>query len=167
MNDWYVVQTKPKKETVAVDNLVRQGYITYFPQIVQVKRRRQRWQKIIEPLFPRYLFVKLIVGQDNFAPIRSTLGVIGIVRFSGHPAKVPDNAIENIRSQEEQLREDYSDLPNWQSGDMIEITTGPFANMKGIYEKACGTERVMILLDMLGRQSRLEFDVNDIIPLEK
>ena len=36
---------------------------------------------VVEPVFPRYLFVRLDFGVTNLAPIRSTLGVSDLVRF--------------------------------------------------------------------------------------
>ena len=68
MHHWYVIQTKPRQESVAIENLERQGYAAYCPKMAQAKRRRQRqrWQKVIEPLFPRYLFVQLAMGIDDF-----------------------------------------------------------------------------------------------------
>jgi len=166
MQHWYVVQTKPKKEPLAVENLERQGYTTYCPHIVQPKRRRQRWQQIIEPLFPRYLFVQLAAGLDDFAPIRSTLGVIGLVRFGAQPALIPETAIDTIRWQEQQLLQEADSTPAWQAGDAVEIATGPFAGLKGIFEKACGSERVMVLLDMLGRQNRITVDTHSVLPIK-
>ena len=38
MKQWFVVQTKPKQESVAEVNLKRQGYETYYPR-VRKKRR--------------------------------------------------------------------------------------------------------------------------------
>ena len=78
---WYVVATKLRQETVALQNLKRQSYEVFLPQITLRKRRRGKWQEVIEPLFPGYLFVALEAGVDDAAPIRSTLGCVGLVRF--------------------------------------------------------------------------------------
>ena len=67
---WFVVQTKPRQEQIALDNLSRQGYHSYLPRLCQQKRRRDQWHTVVEPLFPGYLFVQLTPGTDNTAPIR-------------------------------------------------------------------------------------------------
>jgi len=157
-----VVHTKPRQEKVAIENLKRQGYTAYCPQTVQAKRRRQCWQKVIEPLFPRYLFVQLNIGVDNFTPIRSTLGVIGLVRFGNQPAAMPEPAIHAIQLQETKLIESEREHPNWQNGDCIEVIYGPFAGLKGIFQKKLSNERVSLLLDMLGQQSHFSIQIHHL-----
>jgi len=160
--NWYVVHTKPRQEKVAVENLERQGYVTYCPQTIQPKRLRQRWQKVMEPLFPRYLFVKLNIGTDNFSPIRSTQGVIDLVRFGNEPAVMPDNTIKAIQVQEEEFTLDDTTHPRWQKGDVLQILDGPFSGLRGIFQKNEGLERALILLDVLGRQNRFSININSL-----
>lgn len=164
-NNWYVVQTKPCKESLAEENLQRQGFVTYCPHTIQPKRRRQRWQKVLEPLFPRYLFVQLNVGVDNFAPIRSTLGVISLVRFGNQPAVMPASAIASIQEQEQEITGTSLAHPCWQKGDLVEVIDGPFAGLRGIFQNKEGMERVSLLLDILGQQNRFSIHVNNLIPV--
>ena len=93
---WYLIYAKPRQEKTAVDNLLRQAYEVYFPQI-RVTRNRNSVRKVtIEPLFPRYLFIRLDAHTDNWAPIRSTMGVTALVRFGGYAAAV-DDVVNNAR----------------------------------------------------------------------
>ncbi len=39
MEQWYAVYTKPTKEQVATDNLLRQGFRCFFPRIKQVRKK--------------------------------------------------------------------------------------------------------------------------------
>ena len=48
----------------------------------------------LESMFPRYLFVQLQSGLQDWAPIRSTRGAIGLVRRGEQPAVVPDSVID-------------------------------------------------------------------------
>jgi len=165
MHHWYVVQTKPRQESVAVENLERQGYTTYCPQMAQAKRRRQRWQKVSEPLFPRYLFVQLAEGVDNFAPIRSTVGVLNMVRFGEKPATIPQQALDTIQQQEQMFCCETSNTPNWQSGDTVQVVDGPFAGLNGIFQTKNTEERVVILLSILGRENLITVGTNSLIPI--
>ena len=164
MQHWYVVQTKPRNESVAVENLERQGYTAYCPWITQRKRIRQRWKAVIEPLFPRYLFVRLREGVDDFAPIRSTIGVISLVRFAGQPATVPDQVIVHIQQQELTLASPEAQKPDWQPGTRLEVLDGPFAGLHGIFQKLQGEERVILLLELLGKQSRVAISTHQVSP---
>jgi transcriptional antiterminator RfaH len=159
---WFVVHTKPRKEKVAIDNLQRQGFMAYCPQTIQQKRRRQCWQKVVEPLFPRYLFVQLNIGADNFLPIQSTLGVVGLVRFGDQPAVIPESTIEAIQQREQAITETCTEHPSWSKGDLLELIEGPFTGLQGIFLKKEGLERVSILLDILGRQNRFNVSINSL-----
>ncbi|VAW88004.1 Transcriptional activator RfaH [hydrothermal vent metagenome] len=163
MHQWYVVQTKPRKELVAVENLERQGYTAYCPQISNARHRRKRWQPVTEALFPRYLFVHLNREVDNFGPIRSTLGVLNMVRFGDTPAIIQHHVIDGIKRQEQHLMEHVSNHPKWKQGDSIEIVNGPFAGMKGLFESKSGEERVIILLQLLGRDNKVNVAMNEVV----
>lgn len=163
MRQWYVVHTKPRKEAVAIDNLRRQGYAIYCPRIVRARHQRKSWRQVTEPLFPRYLFVQMSAGIDNFVPIRSTTGVVGLVSFGSRPAMIPSQVIAAIQQQEQSISAHSADRPNWKKGDIIQVIEGPFAGMNGIFEKVNDEQRVFILLDMLGRSNRISVDPNSIV----
>jgi hypothetical protein len=78
---WFAVQSKPRQECTAKVQLERQGYTAYLPMMTVRKRKRAAWTTSIEALFPRYLFVHADVNQQSLAPVRSTVGVSGLVRF--------------------------------------------------------------------------------------
>jgi len=153
---WYVVATKPRQERVAKDNLERQGFTTYLPTITQNKRRRGAWVHVTEPLFPGYLFVFLAMGEDDSAPIRSTIGCIGLVRFGAVYAPLPAAFIENL----EVLAQENT-LPRalFKSGDKVKLISGPFAGLEAVYDMAKGEDRARVLLEVLGRVQRLTVDL--------
>ena len=68
MNKWYVMYTKPRQEAVALANLLRQNYTVFYPQARVLKRRAGKSSNtVVESLFPRYMFVNLEVGVDDFS----------------------------------------------------------------------------------------------------
>ena len=95
---WYLVHTKPRQEKCALENLHRQGYQCYLPTIPAEKLRQGLLTVADEPLFPRYLFIRLGQGDTakSWAPIRSTKGVSRLVSFGVEPAKVADNLVEAL-----------------------------------------------------------------------
>lgn len=165
MSRWYVVQSKPRQEALAQENLERQGYPVYCPAVTQARRRRGGWQEVSEPLFPRYLFVRLTEGEDNFSPIRSTLGVSNMLRFGDKSACISDQAVEAIRQQEQQLKQGDEGKMPCKEGDRVQLLEGPFAGLSGIFQKKSNEERVIILLELLGKENRLKVDANNIAPL--
>lgn len=151
---WYLVYTKPRQEEVALANLVRQGYGAYLPRARQARRRQGRRLEVVEPLFPRYLFIYLDAGTDNWGPIRSTVGVASLVRFGQEPARVPQALVEFLKEREgaEGLHEWAT--PELQAGDRVRVAEGVFQGYEGILLARSSRERVLVLLDILGKQVR-------------
>jgi transcriptional antiterminator RfaH len=159
---WYLVYTKPRQEEVALTNLERQGYGVYLPHVREARKRQGRRVMLIEPLFPRYLFIHLDTHTDNWGPIRSTLGVATLVRFGQEPARIPDDLINFLKAREGQAGlHDWAEQ-KYQSGDRVRVAEGAFRGYEGILLARNSRERVVVLLDILGRQVRTRVDVSQI-----
>lgn len=163
---WYLMHTKPLAERTAQVNLERQGYMTYLPQLLQIARRQQqRWSRRIVALFPRYLFLHLDTGRQSLRPVNSTVGVSSIVRFGMRCAVVPDSVIEELRSRADPA----TGLHRLQAtsglarGARVRITAGPFYGINGIFERADGTDRVTILLKLLGQEMPVGFPTELVV----
>lgn len=151
--NWYVIHTKPRQERVALENLERQGYRCYLPMLQAQRIRRGKWQEIEECMFRRYLFIRLIAGQSNFAPIRNTRGVSGLVRFGVTPAIVPDEMVEALMALPAQ------ETPLFANGDEVQISQGPFAGMLAQFvaleRKSNGDVRALVMLEFLSSLQRI------------
>ncbi len=164
MKQWFVVQSKARQEAVAEVNLKRQGFETYWPRIVQQRHYRGKWRKAIEPLFPRYLFVRLEQGRDDFSPIRSTVGVKELVCFGGEPKILAPEIIEEIKRREPDARGIIAGSPPWKSGDDVRIADGAMSGLRGIFLAQGGNDRVLILLSLLGQEHRVSVSPDAIVP---
>jgi transcriptional antiterminator RfaH len=165
MQAWYAVQTKPRRESLAEEHLARQGYDVHLPLLESARRRRGRWRPVVEPLFPGYLFVKLDLRHDDWAPIRSSRGVAtGLVRFGGVPRSVPEGVVEGLLAAGTgaggALRRDHP----FRAGDRVEIVAGPLAGLRAVFLAPTGAERVQLLLEMLGRQNRVVLSRHHLTP---
>lgn len=160
---WFAVRTKSRQETLALENLQRQGYETYLPLIQLKKRKRNKWVDVVEPLFPCYEFVHVDLDATDIAPIRSTLGVTGLVRFGSVLTPIPDSVIEYLKQTETaESGVHQSDKPLFKKGEKVEIMEGPFAGLQGIYQIEKGEERALILLNLLGRQNEVAVKLDAI-----
>ncbi len=157
---WYLVQTKPRQEYRALENLTNQGYECALPEY-QCERLCHGVRAFRnEPLFPRYLFIRLDTVSMDWGPIRSTFGVIGLVRFGGAPALASDSLVEAMMNRCAPQQNLFN------SGDRVSIATGPFAGLEGIFDQDDGTARVVILLEVMHKQQRLSMPVGDVRRLE-
>jgi transcriptional antiterminator RfaH len=164
MRRWYLVQTKPSGESLALDNLRRQGYEVYLPRAVRSLRRNGTHQNRITALFPRYVFVRLVEGVQALAPVRSSLGVTDIVRFGSCFAVVPDSVIDDLRSRANpesglhHLRE-----PPLRHGAAVSMANGPFEGLEGIFQREAGADRVIVLLRVLGRETPVRVPASHVL----
>ena len=163
--NWYLIYAKPRQEKSAVENLLRQEYEVYFPQIRMWRTRHGNRQLVVEPLFPRYLFIHLDSHSDNWAPIRSTLGVTSLVRFGAEPAHVPDALVDYLKS-----RHNAEGLHEWAQptltiGGRTRVISGPLAGYEGILIAKSSRERVVILMDLAGGQVRARMHPDLVEPV--
>ena len=153
---WYLVHTKPRQEDVALANLDRQGYECYLPQMRIERVRRRKAEVTTEPMFPRYLFIRLDSSDQgkSWSPIRSTLGVSQLVHFGARAAKVDDTLVDLLRQRERALPTQAM----FHSGDSVVIADGPFAGIEAIYQTADAERRSFILLEVLSKPVSMRID---------
>jgi transcriptional antiterminator RfaH len=159
MKLWYAIHTKPRQEEHAEEHLRRQEFEVYLPRIKQPRRYRGRWRDAIEPLFPRYLFIRLDLGSDNVAPIRSTRGVSKLVSFNGLPATVPEPLIDAlVESADPDTGLLHPHEDRFKPGATVTIVNGPLAGLEAIFKAHDGEARSIILLELLGETRQLKID---------
>lgn len=153
---WLVVHCKPREEDKAARNLRDQGFETFAPRIRQRKRGASGWRLVTGPLFPRYIFIDVALGEQSTASIRSTPGVCTLVRFGQQLAPVPDSVIGFLQAQQNPaLKAQQDEAWPQRPGDRVQILKGPFAGLTAVFETARGDARAALLLDLLGRQNRV------------
>lgn len=153
---WYLVYTKPRQERLAKENLDRQGYETYLPLIRNRQRRQGKYVISVEPLFSRYLFIRLNTVSDNWGPIRSTVGVSAIVRFGGQATQVPERLINYIQANDDENGIQNTPIKEIGCGSKVRIIDGPMKGYEGIFRGKTGKERAVVLHDIIGNSTKLE-----------
>jgi len=156
---WYAIHSKPRQEERALENLLRQGFEAWLPLLTVEKVLRSKLVQVVEPMFSRYLFIRLDTEQTNWSPIRSTLGVSKLVSFGNRPAVVADELIEALQQMPEQAPQRLI-----QPGQQVKIVSGPLRGLEGIYQQADGELRAMVLIELLNKQHRIVTDMQDLRP---
>lgn len=158
---WHVVYTKPRQERLAEQNLVRQRYETWLPTIGKWTRRAAGWACEAQPMFPRYLFLRTTDAQQSLAPVRSTLGAVGLVRFGERAPLLADEIVGALRRLAAQTREPEHPL---RPGARVRVVAGPFAGLQALVT-ASAARRVEIFLTLLGRDARISVQPEQLEPL--
>lgn len=148
MKNWYVINTKPKKE-FQVEKLFTEGGLKYYNPVYRQEDR-------VRPFFPGYGFLAFDF-PDQYQLVKYTRGIKRVVGNREGPIPIPDEVIQEIKAREIggliEL-EKHGVMP--QVGDEIEVAEGPLKGIKGIFQKEIDDkERVMILLSYVSYQGQL------------
>jgi transcriptional antiterminator RfaH len=156
--NWYVVYSKPQKESCAKFHIRAKGLEVYFPRL-SLPKNSMRAKPII-PLFPNYLFVRLNVRSAEYDYVAWSPGVKRIVGFNGSPAPIDDEILTFLMSKSD------SDgiIPaesNLRTGQEVRITKGPFSGLLGIIREPSNAKgRVRVLLTLLNRDMDVELPIH-------
>lgn len=157
---WFAVYTKPRQEQVALANLEAQSFECFLPMAEQLPRGGKRNSKPrIEPLFPRYLFLRASPESQSLASVRSTRGAVGLVRAGWELTTINPSIIAGIKARIDSTSGFIMIEPvSLNSGDRVRVFDGPFANLQGIFKEHRGQHRSLLLLEILGRETAVEID---------
>ncbi len=166
MKRWYAVYTQPHRESVAREHLERQGFEVFAPRYIKRRRHARRVEDVPAPLFPRYIFAAFDADEPEWRVIRSTRGVVDLVRSGLDPVPAPAEIIEEIEKRSDEdgfvILARNADLS---PGAKLRIEAGPFAEYEAIFQTARDDERVVVLLSLLGREVRAEVPIDAVTPL--
>ena len=163
---WYCARTQPKKEHIAAGNIARRLGLEVFNPRLRLERATVRGVvRVIEPLFPCYIFVRCALHEYS-DQIRHVTGVSSLVHFGLRIPTVPDEAVDELRqcfSSEEPMEVEDSLQP----GMEVTVSEGAFLGSNGIVVRVFpARQRVQILLEFLGRTTLAEVDRRTLIAEE-
>ena len=149
MMQWYVLHTKPQKESLVFEQLCLRKIEAYYPKM-RIKPVNPRARKI-QPYFPGYVFAHVDLDLFGTSSIQWIPGMHKLVTYGDEPAFLPASLLLTIRKKIDEINLTTDErLHKLNPGDLVEIKSGPFAGYRAIFD-AClsGNERVRILLQML------------------
>ncbi len=146
---WYVVQTKPGDEHRVETHLLNQEMETFLPLLETHQYYGGKMVQKIKSLFPNYLFARLDL-KLHYYKVKWTRGVSKILGTGDGPIPISGKVVQTIREKvgkgnliklEEELKE----------GDIVQITSGPFKELMGVFQKKMSDKgRVRVLLSLIG-----------------
>lgn len=162
---WYVAETLPRKEALAVEHLRRQAFESFCPRFRKLRSHARKREQVLVPLFPNYVFVRLDVDRQPWRSINGTLGVrylIGSER--NRPEAMPAAAMDHILSRcDDGVVTQLVDQPR--TGQAVRIVSGPFADNLASIEALDDRGRVNVLLDILGRRASVRMTIDSLAPV--
>jgi transcriptional antiterminator RfaH len=151
---WYALRTKVNREKEVEKRLGDLRLEVFLPWVRTRRRIGSRFHWVLAPLFPGYVFCRLDMVASGKAA-RYSPGVKDFLTFGSRIADVSDEIIQALR---ERCPGGIAEVDpvNAKPGDVVRINEGPFSGLEAIFEqKLKGSERVAVLLEILGRQTRI------------
>jgi transcription termination/antitermination protein NusG len=161
---WYAIYTRSRHEAKVDGYLAKQGLVSFLPQMTVPSRRRDRYRMISVPLFPGYLFVKIILNPESFHQIINIPGVVRILGFKGYYMAIPQTTIESLQTIVTSARPFYP----WEyleEGNQIRIQEGPLAGVVGtLLARKDKHRRLVVTVELFKRSVAVELNSDMVEP---
>lgn len=95
---WYVLYTKLRNEKKTARLLEEQGVEVYCPLKESIRQWSDRKKKVLEPVFPSYIFVHLTDYKKECNDVLTTPGAVRFLWWLGKPGIVRESEVNAIRN---------------------------------------------------------------------
>lgn len=167
---WYVVNTYSGHESkvkekldMRINSMEMQENIfrVIVPERKEFEIKDGKKKEKIKKLFPGYVLVEMIMSDESWYIVRNTPGVTGFLGSSGKGAKpVPlyDEEVERIFKEIGYTGENV--VVNYEVGDNVKITDGPFKMLAGkIIELNVDEGKATVSIDLFGQETNVELEL--------
>lgn len=126
-------------------------------EVVEEKNNEKKTTK--RKLFPGYVVIKMVMTDESWYIVRNTRGVTGFVGPGSKPVPLSDAEVEKMGVEVVRMAE-----IGIAKGDVVNIKAGPMEGFSGVVEEVNNkTRKVIIKIDMFGKESTLEIDSNQVV----
>lgn len=167
---WYVVNTYSGHEAkvkekldMRINSMDMQENIfrVIVPERKEIEIKDGKKKEKVKKLFPGYVLVEMIMSDESWYIVRNTPGVTGFLGSSGKGAKpVPlyDEEVERIFKEIGYDKDNV--VVNYEVGDKIKITDGPFKMLAGkIIDLDLDAGKANVAIDLFGQETNVELEL--------
>ena len=170
MKAWYAVHTYSGHENKVKTNIERRaeslGLRDRIARILvpveeETRTRAGRRSTIKRKVFPGYVLIEMELDDQTWYLVKNTIGVTGFISSGNKPVPLQEREVQNILEAMESGGKQLT--PAWQKGEVIRVTSGPFADFNGTIEEVnTDKQKVKVLISIFGRDTPVELDFNQI-----
>lgn len=156
---WFAVYTKVRHEKAVYNKLQENNVECFLPLREKLSNWKDRKKKVLFPLFPGYLFVR--ISPEQRIDILKVPGVIRILGVNGNLTPVPEYQIEGIK---ELLKSglDYEILNLYTKGKKVEVINGPLIGAVGKIIHTSGHYKLILSVDIINSSVMVEVDFDHV-----
>ena len=159
--EWFILQFKANSHHRATKNLNRQGFETFLPLHDITSRKASKFINTSQPLFPGYMSITFDRTETEWHRINNTYGVSRLVTFNSVLKSIPTLFVNNLMKRYD-LSGRLLPIKKLKKGDQVKILKGPFADFIATVETYETDQRIWVLMDLMGRKTKLEAYVNNL-----
>jgi transcription antitermination factor NusG len=158
---WYAIHARARHEKRIDLSLRQAGIETFLPLVREVHRWSDRRKEVALPLFPCYLFVRILSDPSTRLRVLKTPGVLNFVGKWDEFSTVPDQEIEQVRVVVEQ-QDRFFPCPYLKAGQRIRIRGGVLDGVEGILSSHKGASALVVSVELIQRSVSLLIDGYDV-----
>ena len=165
--EWYVIHTYSGYENKVKTNLEHRVesmgvqdkiFQVVIPTEEEIEIRDGQRRTVQKKVFPGYVLVQMILGDDSWYVVRNTPGVTGFVGSGTKPTPLLPSEVKSILK-----RTGTSEAPkvkvSFSKGERVKVVDGPFVDFIGIVDEINAERgKVRVLVSMFGRETPVELD---------
>ncbi len=156
---WYALWTHSNCEQLVHDQLAAKGFELFLPKLEVWSRRNGVRHRILNPMFPGYLFVRDDLTQARYTEVLKCRGLVCVLGSGrGGPAAVPDREIEAIQRVVDS-KVPALPHPYLETGHRVRIVDGPLADVEGILVETQSDKGLLVVsINLFQRSVAVEVD---------
>jgi len=163
---WFVIHTYSGYENKVKANLEKRVesmnmgdaiFRVLVPMEDEIQMKDGKKKIVKKKVYPGYVLVEMHMTDQSWYVVRNTPGVTGFVGTGAKPIPLVENEVTTILKhmgmEEPKIRIDFN------VGESVRVTTGPFENFIGIIEEILPDKgKVKVTVSMFGRETPVELD---------
>jgi transcription antitermination factor NusG len=160
-HEWYAVRTRSNCETKIRLTLAGKGIENYLPTFREVHQWKDRKKVIERPLFPGYLFARIMDCPESRLCVLRSDGVVSILGNGETIEPVAEKEIEAVRRLLGSTTRCQAH-PLLRQGAWVRVKRGSLKNMEGLLVRVKNQTRLVLSITLLSQSVSTEIDASDV-----
>ena len=169
---WYVVNVYSGSEKKVAESLKKQAVLKKMEdkildvlvpteKVVEIKKGAK--VNAEHKFFPGYILVKMEMSDECWHVVKNTPRVSGFLGSRNKPQPISDAEAERIIKQMEEGIERPQTVVDFEIGEQIRVTDGPFASFVGVVEEVDSEKsRLKVSVSIFGRYTPVELEFSQV-----
>ena len=169
---WYVVNVYSGSEKKVAESLKEQAVLkkmedkildVLVPTEEVVEIRKGAKVNAERKFFPGYILVKMEMSDECWHVVKNTPRVSGFLGSRNKPQPISDAEAERIIKQMTEGVERPQTMIDFELGEQIRVTDGPFASFVGVVEEVDSEKsRLKVSVSIFGRYTPVELEFSQV-----